>query len=165
MTTLLTKGDFRIRVHDFAPEDKKEKYTDEKTLGFGQIFTDRMFYQEFKDGSWQEAQIKKFEPISLPPSSCIFHYAQEFFEGMKAYYHPNGDIALFRPEKNAKRFNSSATRLVMPHVNPEFFVWALEELVKLEKDWIPKTTKGASLDLRPTMIATESFLGVRPSAT
>ncbi len=165
MSTSLVNGEFNIHVHALAPEDKKGKFSDESNLGFGQLFTDRMFYQEYTEGKWQEAQIKKLEPMEMLPSASVFHYAQEFFEGMKAYYHPNGDIALFRPEKNAKRFNRSATRLAMPKVDPKLFVWALEELVKLEKDWIPKKTKGASLYIRPTMIATESFLGVRPSAS
>lgn len=163
-SAIIRKGDFAIKVQELTQEDMKAKFSDEKSLRFGQIFTDRMFLQEYNNGEWQEACIKKKEPFQLDPAAVVFHYGQEIFEGMKAYIHPNDEIALFRPFKNAKRFNKSAIRMGMPTVATEFFVWAIEELVKLEREWIPRL-KGASLYIRPTMIATESFLGVRPSAS
>ncbi|MFX0117480.1 MAG: branched-chain amino acid aminotransferase [Candidatus Hodarchaeota archaeon] len=140
----------------------KEKFSDELSLRFGQIFTDRMYLQEYKKGKWQEGLIKKYQPFQLDPAAVVFHYGQEIFEGMKAYSHANGDIALFRPFKNAERFQKSAIRMGMPPIESDCFVWAIEELVKLERAWIPKS-KGTSLYVRPTMIATEPFLGVRPS--
>ncbi|MHA2270984.1 MAG: branched-chain amino acid aminotransferase [Candidatus Hodarchaeales archaeon] len=163
-STTVRKGDFAIKVRELTHEDMKEKFSDEKSLRFGQLFTDRMFFQEYNNGEWQEACIKKKAPFQLDPAAVVFHYGQEIFEGMKSYIHPNDEIALFRPFKNAERFNNSATRMGMPIVDTEFFVWAIEELVKLEREWIPRL-KGASLYVRPTMIATESFLGVRPSAS
>ncbi len=92
----------------------------------------------------------------------MLHYAQEIFEGMKAYRHPDGGVALFRPEANAARFNNSADRMAMPHLPPEMFVSAVRELVAADRDWFP-TVEGGALYLRPFMIATEAFLGVRPA--
>ncbi len=159
---LVTHGQYHIKIEELRPEDMKPKYTDESALGFGQLFTDRMFLQEYKNGQWQEAVIKKYEPFVLDPSVAVFHYAQEIFEGLKAYRHPDGSVALFRPEKNAERFRQSARRMAMPEVDPEFFVFAIDRLVALEKDWIPRS-KGTSMYVRPTMIATEAALGVHPS--
>lgn len=158
----LTRGDLTIKLETLASDEMKEKYSDEGNLQFGRIFTDRMFFQEYRNERWQEATIKKYGPFELDPAAATFHYGQEIFEGMKAYCHPNGDIVLFRPFRNAKRFQDSAVRLGMPKVHSETFVSAIEELVQLEREWIPKS-KGASLYVRPTMIATESFLGLRPS--
>ena len=102
------------------------------------------------------------EPLALDPAAAVLHYAQEIFEGMKAYHHPDGDVALFRPEANAVRFNNSADRMAMPHLPPEMFVAAVRELVAADRDWFP-TVDGGALYLRPFMIATEAFLGVRPA--
>ena len=162
MSKVISNGRFEIVVEDLRPEDFKPKYTDESALGFGKLFTDRMFLQEYKNGEWQKAVIKKYEPFVLDPATAVFHYAQEIFEGLKAYKHPNGDVALFRPIENGKRFFNSAKRMAMPPVDPEFFVYAIDRIVALEHEWIPKT-KGTSMYVRPTMIATETALGVHPS--
>ena len=146
------------------PEDKmKAKFKDESHLGFGKIFTDRMFLSEWSAGKgWHDARIKPYEPFVLDPACLVFHYAQEIFEGLKAYKWEDGRIALFRPEMNARRFQHSADRLCMPEVPEELFLSGIEKLVSLERDWIP-TAQGTSLYIRPTMIAVEPVLGVKAS--
>ena len=134
-------------------------------LGFGQFTSDRMFVAEWQEGrGWFNAQIKPYEPFVFDPSTLVFHYAQEIFEGLKAYKWADGSLALFRPEMNAKRFAKSAERLAMPEVPESLFLEAIERLVALESDWVP-TEEGTSLYIRPTMIAVEPVLGVRPSSS
>ena len=152
----------KIKYITLPESESKPKYESEKTLGFGKIFTDRMFVMEYKDGSWENPTIKKYSSIVLDPSAIVLHYGQEIFEGQKAFSTPDGHINLFRPDKNALRFNSSARRMMMPEIDPEDYLFALMELIKLEKDWTPKSP-GTSLYVRPTMIGTEPGLGVRPS--
>lgn len=138
---------------------------DFNALGFGKYYTDHMFQMEYIEGKgWQQGEIVPYAPLMLDPSTCVFHYSQEVFEGLKAYIDSKGDIRLFRPEENAKRFQNSCKRLHMAELPVDSFVKAVEELVKVEKDWIP-TEEGTSLYIRPFMIATEAFLGVHPSAT
>jgi branched-chain amino acid aminotransferase len=159
------EGGFTMEIKVLPlPEDKKKpRFTDESQLGFGKIFTDRMFIAEWKAGQgWVDARIEPYAPFSLDPACLVLHYAQEIFEGLKAYRWENGAIALFRPEMNAKRFNLSADRLCMPEVPEELFLKGVEELVKLEADWIP-SSPGTSLYIRPAMIAVEAVLGVKPS--
>jgi branched-chain amino acid aminotransferase len=152
-----------IRVVALPEEKKKPKYTDETQLGFGRIFTDRMLMVEWKVGQgWVDARIEPYAPFVLDPACLVFHYAQEIFEGLKAYKWQDGTIALFRPEMNARRFNLSAERLCMPQLPEEVFIQGIEKLVLLEKDWIP-TSAGTSMYIRPTMIAVEPVLGVKPS--
>ncbi|MDY6849528.1 MAG: branched-chain amino acid aminotransferase [Thermodesulfobacteriota bacterium] len=143
----------------------KTKPQDEGRLSFGQIFTDRMFVMEYQTGKdWHSARIEPYGPFSLDPACAVLHYAQEIFEGLKAYRRPDGKIALFRPADNIKRFNRSAVRMCMPEVDEEFFLGAIKELVRLEADWVPHN-EGTSLYIRPTMIATDPYLGVKPSDT
>ena len=146
------------------PADKmKPKFEDQSTLGFGKHFADRMLLAEWHAGKgWCDARIKPYEPFVLDPSCMVFHYGQEIFEGLKAYKWADGRVALFRPEMNARRFNQSADRLCMPPVPEELFLQGIEQLVALEKDWIP-TAPGTSLYIRPAMIAVEPALGVKPS--
>lgn len=152
-----------IRVLPLPAEKKKTKYSDEAQLGFGKIFTDRMFIAEWKAGQgWVDARIEPYAPFSLDPACLVLHYAQEIFEGLKAYRWEDGSIALFRPEMNARRFNRSAERMCMPEVPEELFLKGVEELVRLEADWIPSSA-GTSLYIRPTMIAVEPVLGVKPA--
>ena len=152
-----------IRVVPLPEGNKKPKFTDESQLGFGKIFTDRMFIAEWKVGQgWVDARIEPYAPFSLDPACLVLHYAQEIFEGLKAYKWEDGSIALFRPEMNARRFNLSAERMCMPEVPEELFLEGIAELVKLEADWIPSSA-GTSLYIRPTMIAVEAMLGVKPS--
>ncbi len=152
-----------IRILPLPDEKRKPKFTDETKLGFGRLFTDRMFIAEWKAGQgWVDARIEPYAPFVLDPACLVFHYAQEIFEGLKAYKWQDGTINLFRPEMNARRFNHSADRICMPAVPEDLFLEGIGELVKLESDWIP-TSIGTSLYIRPTMIAVESVLGVHPS--
>jgi branched-chain amino acid aminotransferase len=152
-----------IRILPLPDDKKKPRFTDETKLGFGRLFTDRMFMAEWKlDKGWCDARIEPYAPFVLDPSCLVFHYAQEIFEGLKAYKWQDGTIALFRPEMNARRFNYSADRICMPAVPEDLFLDGIGELVKLESDWIP-TSMGTSLYIRPTMIAVEPVLGVHPS--
>lgn len=152
-----------IRVAPLPAEQKKHKATDETALGFGRLFTDRMLVAEWKVGQgWVDARIEPYAPFSLDPACAVFHYAQEIFEGLKAYKWADGSIALFRPEMNARRFNHSAERLCMPEVPEELFIGGIEQLVALERDWIP-ASEGTSLYIRPAMIAVEPALGVKPA--
>ncbi|WP_232491828.1 branched-chain amino acid aminotransferase [Novosphingobium kaempferiae] len=131
--------------------------------GFGTNFTDHMVTIDWTEGKgWHDAVIGPRQPIPLDPAASVLHYAQEIFEGLKAYKQADGAIALFRPEANAARFNMSAERLAMPSLPEAVFVEAIEKLVQLDREWIP-AGEGASLYLRPFMIATEAFLGVRPA--
>lgn len=131
--------------------------------GFGNVFTDHMVTIDYHaDRGWHSARIGPREPLVLDPACAVLHYAQEIFEGLKAYRHPDGSLALFRPEVNARRMNASADRLAMPHIPEEMFIAACRELVLADADWFP-TIEGGSLYLRPFMIASEAFLGVRPA--
>ena len=135
---------------------------DEANLGFGKIFTDHMFIMEYDTGmGWHDARIVPYGDIALSPAAMVFHYGQEIFEGMKAYRTPDGEIQFFRPEENFKRLNQSAERLVIPELPVEDALQALHALVEVDKDWVPHND-GASLYIRPFIIAVDPFLGVRP---
>lgn len=143
----------------------KPRIQDESSLAFGKTFSDRMFVMEYATArGWHSARIQPYGPFSLDPAAAVLHYAQEIFEGLKAFRRPDGRIALFRPADNVKRFNRSATRMCMPEVDEAFFLHAIRELVRLEADWVPRS-EGTSLYIRPTMIATDPYLGVKPSDT
>ena len=145
-----------------TPDDERTRLIADP--GFGTVFTDHMVvidYDEAK-GGWHSASIGPREPIALDPAASVLHYAQEIFEGMKAYRHPDGKLGLFRPEANARRFNDSADRLAMPNLPEEMFLASIRELLSVDGNWFPDVEDG-SLYLRPFMIATEAFLGVRPA--
>lgn len=142
----------------------KQKPQDESTLGFGKQFSDHMFMIEYTEGiGWHNARIQPYGPLNLDPAAPVLHYAQEIFEGLKAYRRADGGVQLFRPDENAKRLNSSAERMCMPTLDVEYQVAAMKALVKLEEEWVPHRP-GTSLYLRPTMIAVGAELGVHPSA-
>ena len=129
--------------------------------GFGTVFSDHMVTIEWTQGrGWHDAQVRARAPFSIDPASAVLHYAQEIFEGMKAYRAEGGGVTLFRPDQNAHRFNLSAARLAMPQIPEKVFLEAVEKLVSMDRDWIPGT-EGSSLYLRPFMFANEPFLGVR----
>jgi len=111
---------------------------------------------------WHSARIQPYGPFSLDPACAVLHYAQEIFEGLKAFRRSDGRIALFRAADNVRRFNRSAARMCMPEVDAAFFLDAIRQLVRLEADWVPHSP-GTALYLRPTMIATDPYLGVKPS--
>ena len=144
-------------------EKLKSKIADETQLTFGKQFTDRMFVMNYKTGQgWHDARIQPYQPFSLDPAAMVLHYAQEIFEGLKAFRRPDGQIALSRPSDNFRRFNHSARRMCMPEVDEAFMLKALKELIRLEADWVPHS-EGTSLYIRPAMIASEPMLGVRPA--
>ena len=138
---------------------------DYSNLGFGKYFTDYMLVMEYDEvkGGWCSAEIKAYGPVTLDPGASVFHYGQATFEGLKAYKSKDGGITLFRSKDNFRRMNRSNARLCMPALDVDFVNDALKQLVNLEKDWIP-TEPNTSLYIRPFVIATESFLGVKPSA-
>ena len=138
----------------------KAKPQDESKLGFGKIFTDHMFLMDYTAGEgWHDPRIVPYGPLPMDPATTVFHYAQEIFEGMKAYRTADGSVQLFRPDCNANRFNDSADRLCMPNIPPEDFVQAVKALVDIDRDWVPHSD-GASLYIRPFCIATDVGLGV-----
>ena len=131
--------------------------------GFGTSFSDHMVSIDWTEGAgWHDATIGPRQPIALDPAAAVLHYAQEIFEGLKAYRLADGGTALFRPYANAARFNESAARLAMPAIPEELFVESVRQIVAADRDWFPGV-EGGSLYLRPFMIATEAFLGVRPA--
>lgn len=136
---------------------------DETHLGFGSIYSDHMFVMDYTAGQgWHDARIEPYHSLTLDPAAIVFHYAQECFEGMKAYRTAQGRIQLFRPEKNAQRMQSTHKRLCIPEIPVEDFVQAVKTLVDVDRDWVPHAD-GTSLYLRPFTIATEPQLGVKPS--
>ncbi|MBS7307101.1 MAG: branched-chain amino acid aminotransferase [Eubacteriales bacterium] len=138
----------------------KQKPADESSLGFGKFFSDHMFIMEYEEGKgWMNPRIEPYHRLSLDPASSVLHYAQEIFEGLKAYRRADGSIVMFRPWDNCKRLNKSAERMCMPEIDVDFNVEAMRKLVEVEKDWVPHT-EGTSLYLRPTMIANDEALGV-----
>jgi branched-chain amino acid aminotransferase len=131
--------------------------------GFGSVFTDHMVTIGYRAGEgWHGARVERFGLMAVSPAAAVLHYGQAIFEGLKAYRAPDGRVLLFRPEANAARFRRSARRLAMPEMPSELFVRAVEELVTADRRWVP-STDGGSLYLRPFMVATEPFLGMRPA--
>ena len=141
----------------------KAKPADETKLGFAKIFTDHMFLMDYTDGQgWHDPRIVPYAPFPLDPATVVFHYAQELFEGMKAYRTADGTIQLFRPECNGQRMQDSSERMCIPIIPVDDFVQAVKALVELEKDWVPHID-GASLYIRPFVFATDVGLGVHAS--
>ncbi|MBQ2898345.1 MAG: branched-chain amino acid aminotransferase [Oscillospiraceae bacterium] len=146
-------------------ENPKVKPADEGKLGFGRTFSDHMFLMNYTAGKgWHDGRIVPYAPLELDPSCMVLHYAQEVFEGMKAYRWEDGSIHLFRPYENAKRMQNSNERLCMPAVPEDIFVEAIKELVTVDAEWVPHNP-GTSLYIRPFIFATDAHLGVHASAT
>lgn len=144
---------------------KPKNRPDENKLGFGTYFTDHMFLMDYsKEKGWHNARITPYGSLSMDPSTMVFHYGQAIFEGLKAYRTAENKIQLFRPEANLERLNSSARRLCIPPIDEAFGLECLKKLVELESEWVPRP-EGTSLYIRPTVIATDPFLGVRASFT
>ena len=134
-----------------------------ENLPFGKYFSDHMFMMNYDEGQgWHDPRIVPYAPLELDPSAMVFHYAQEVFEGLKAYKDKQGHVRLFRPDKNFTRLNVSNERLAIPQIDEELCLEGLKQLVELDRDWIPEQA-GASLYIRPFIIATDPYLGVRPS--
>ena len=131
--------------------------------GFGRIHTDHMVAVRWSvEQGWHDAELTAYAPLELDPSAMVLHYGQAIFEGLKAYRQPDGGVAVFRPEENAKRFNRSAARLAMPELPEELFLAAVDAIVEADREWVP-TAEGQSLYLRPFMLATEAQVGMRPA--
>ncbi|NPV93182.1 MAG: branched-chain amino acid aminotransferase [Firmicutes bacterium] len=138
---------------------------DQNNLGFGQYFSDHMFVMDYTEGKgWHDPRIIPYSPITLDPSAMVFHYGQAIFEGLKAYKTKDGRILLFRPEKNMERVNSTNDRMCIPQIDTGLAVEAIKAVVEVDQDWVPQA-EGTSLYIRPFIIATDPFLGVRPSLT
>ena len=156
--------DLEVTLEKVDAENLKDK-PDADKLGFGQHFTDHMFLMKWsKQDGWHDAKICPYQDFTLDPASMVFHYGQAIFEGLKAYKGENNQLFLFRPSDNFERMNNSALRMCMPRIPVDKVLKSLKALIYLEKDWVPDV-EGASLYIRPTMIAVDPFLGVRPSHT
>ena len=132
--------------------------------GFGQHFTDHMFVAEWTpERGWHDARVTPYAPLSLDPATAVLHYAQEIFEGLKAYRHEDGSVWTFRPEENAARMTRSSRRLALPVLPVEDFVASVDALVRVDERWVPQPAGEKSLYLRPFMFGSEAFLGVRPA--
>jgi branched-chain amino acid aminotransferase len=155
--------DIQLSGHRSSAEERQRLLEDP---GFGKVFTDHMITISWtEEDGWHDARLEPYGPLTLDPATAVFHYAQELFEGLKAYRQADGSIVTFRPYANAARFNSSCERMAMPPLPEELFVRSLELLVDTDRDWVP-THEGHSLYLRPFMIATQRGLGVNsPSSS
>ena len=144
-----------------CPKDKQA----EDKLQFGKTFTDHMFVMDYAAGKgWHDARIVPYAPFELDPSSMVLHYGQAIFEGLKAFRDINGRITMFRPRDNFLRMNRSAKRLCIPQIDVDFVMQALVRLIEIEKDWVP-SAEGTALYIRPFIIATDPYLGVKVSDT
>lgn len=151
-----------IKIEKTAAPKTKPDYS---KLGFGKHFTDHMFLMNYSvEEGWHDARIVPYAPIVLDPAAMVFHYAQELFEGMKAYRRADGGIQLFRPQKNIERMNNTCDRLCVPRIDPEDALQAIKAVVEVDQDWVPYD-EGTSLYIRPFIIATDPFLGVHPAHT
>ena len=132
-------------------------------LGFGQIFTDHMFVADFQEEKgWYDPRVEPYGPLEMDPAAAVLHYAQAVFEGLKAFRGVDGKVRLFRPQKNIERLNNSARRMCIPPLDPDLALQSIVTLVGVEREWVPRTI-GTSLYIRPTIVADEPFLGVRPA--
>jgi len=157
----MLKNELDVSLH--KAERLKEK-PDQDNLGFGQYFTDHMFVMKWnREQGWHDAEIKPYGDFQVAPAAMVFHYGQAIFEGLKAYRGQDGSILMYRPEDNLKRLNNSAVRMCMPRIPVSKVLQAMKGLVYLDRDWIPEG-EGAALYIRPTMVATEGALGLRPSS-
>lgn len=153
----------KLNINIIKNTESKIKDIDFNDIKFGRTFSDHMFIAEYYDGKWQTATIKPYGNIEISPACNVFHYGQAIFEGMKAFYKAdNSGIVLFRPEKNVERLNYSASRMSMPEVPKELFLEALEQLINLDKAFVPNVPNSA-LYIRPFLIGTEPFIGVKTS--
>ncbi len=154
--------DLEVTVKKVSEEQRKTK-PDQSNLGFGQHFTDHMFLMKWsKEKGWYDAEITPFQDFTVNPAAMVFHYGQAIFEGLKAYRGKDDQILLFRPKDNLERMNDSAVRMCMPRLATDKVLKALRALLYLDRDWVPSVS-GASLYIRPTMVAMEPALGVRPA--
>ena len=149
-----------IRISRAATKKPKPK---DSELTFGTVFTDHMFVMDFQEEKgWYDPRVEPYGPFPLDPAAAVLHYAQAVFDGLKAFRGRDGQVRLFRPQKHVERLIQSSRRLCIPPLDPDLALKSLVTLVGIEKDWVPSTV-GTSLYVRPTIIASEPFLGVRPA--
>ncbi|MEO8763397.1 MAG: branched-chain amino acid aminotransferase [Ginsengibacter sp.] len=146
----VTRAD-RSKLHSMTLED----------IPFGKYFTDHMLEVDYEDGEWKTVEIKPYQPLLLDPSLAALHYGQAIFEGIKAFKNQQGDIQIFRPYENFKRFNISAERMEMPKITEEIFIEGMKQLIKLDQNWIPDKEEHA-LYIRPLMFSSDEMIGVKP---
>ncbi len=151
-----------IQIHPIQKSRIDE--VDFNNLAFGRSFADHMLIAEYANGAWQSMTIQPYGPLSYQPAMMSIHYGQSIFEGMKGYRSAKGDVLVFRPEENFKRFNKSAVRMCMPEIPEEIFLGGLKKLLEIDNAWVPNK-EGCSLYIRPFMFATDEYVGVSPSTT
>lgn len=151
-----------MNIHTSKVEESRVGELQSNQIQFGKSYSDHMLIADYENGKWQAPQIVPYGNISISPATTFIHYGQSIFEGVKAYKMQNGDVSIFRPKENWKRFNISAERLAMPHIPEEIFVEGMRQLVSLDSDWVPDAD-GCSLYIRPFMFATDEFIGVKPA--
>jgi len=151
-----------IQIHPIGKSRIDE--VDFNNLAFGRSFADHMLIAEYANGVWQSMTIQPYGPLSYQPAMMSIHYGQSIFEGMKGYRSAKGDVLVFRPQENLKRFNKSAVRMCMPEVPEEIFLGGLKKLLEIDQAWVPDK-EGCSLYIRPFMFATDEYVGVSPSTT
>jgi branched-chain amino acid aminotransferase len=151
-----------MTIRDESERRPPQSALDPKQIIFGKTFAPNMFLCEYRNGEWRDARIEPLRSFSLHPASLVLHYAQSIFEGMKAFRQDDGSVALFRPEKNARRFIASAQRMCMPPVEEDLFLQAVTELTRVEEEFV--LPYPGSLYLRPVLIGTEACIGVRASS-
>jgi branched-chain amino acid aminotransferase len=142
--------------------DSRINQVDPKDIKFGKIYSDHMLVANYENEEWGKAEIVPYDNLVMSPSTTFIHYGQSIFEGIKAYKTPSGEIKIFRPRENWKRFNRSAHRMGMPDVPEEVFMDGMKQLIALDKDWVP-SSEGCSLYIRPFMFGTDEFIGVKPA--
>lgn len=161
----MTNLEFTVKMNE-NPASEEQRAEILKNPKFGEKFTDHMVAIDWsEDEGWHNARVEPYAPIEFEPASMVFHYGQAIFEGLKAYRQPDGSIATFRPEQNARRMQNSAERLAMPELPEELFVESLRQIVDIDEAWVPEAGGEAALYLRPFMISTEISLGVKPAST
>jgi len=143
-------------------EKSKINEVDFSDLPFGKFFTDHMLVMDYANGKWETPRIEPFQNLSLHPATSAIHYGQSIFEGLKAQKTENGEVMVFRPDMNAKRFNESARRMCMAEVPEDVFLNGIKALIDLDRDWVPNG-EGQSLYIRPFLFATDDYVGIRPS--
>ncbi len=160
--SLENMGKYDIRIE--RVKNSKIDEFDSSNLKFGKMLSEHMFVADYTDGKWQDARIIPYGNFEISPANSAIHYGQSIFEGMKAFKNDRGEILLFRPDMNAARFNRSAERMCMAQLPEDLFIEAIQELLRVDKNWIPDAP-GSSMYIRPFMFATDSALGVKPSET
>lgn len=151
---------FEIKVNKIS--ESRIAQFDENNIQFGRLYSDHMLIAHYENGAWGNPEIIPYGNLSLSPATTFMHYGQAIFEGVKAYKDANGKARIFRPEDNWKRMNKSAERMAMPDVPKEIFVDGMKKLIEIDQAWVP-SCDGCSLYIRPFMIATDEFVGVRPA--